>query len=401
MLASLSDIDWQLIATATLTAVFGIDAMYFAIAAIGLNVQFGYAGLLNFGQAGFMACGAYAIGMTAHYWQISFWWGIPMAIGYATVFGLIMGIPTLRLRSDYLAIVTIALAELVRLVVRSVTFKKYFNGSDGINGFGKTFTETTPFNPSGEYSLWPFDDSVNWLGRVLLLVIFATASVMIGRMIADRLRRSNRELRLLLPVVVFALVLVGAKQTEYGGLGFKSLIVGWFVVFVLGGLVYMLMRSPWGRVLKGIREDEEAVRSLGKNIYSYKLQALILGGAIATFSGMMFSLSRGSVQPDNYSRDVTFFVLTALVLGGLAKVTGSIVGSMLYWGISQFISVMLNELTRVWGGHIDIFGVPVISNSSQIGAYVQIALGLMLVLLMVFRPQGLFGNRKEMALDGR
>ena len=401
MLATFTDLNWQLIATATLTAVFGVDAMYFAIAAIGLNVQFGYAGLLNFGQAGFMACGAYAIGMTAHYWHISFWWGIPMAIAYATVFGLIMGIPTLRLRSDYLAIVTIALAELVRLIVRSVTFKKYFNGSDGINGFGDDFREKTPFNPSGRYSLWPFDDSVNLFGRVLLLVIFAGMSVMLGRMIADRFRGSNQALRLTLPFVVFGLVMVGAKQTEYGGLGFKSLIVGWLVVFVLGALVYMLMRSPWGRVLKGIREDEEAVRSLGKNIYSYKLQALILGGAIATFAGMMFSLSRGSVQPDNYSRDVTFFVLTALVLGGLAKVTGSIVGSMLYWGISQFISVFLNELTKVWGGHVDILGVRFINNPSQVGAYVQIALGLMLVLLMIFRPQGLFGNRKEMALDGR
>ena len=401
MLAAFTDIDWQLIATATLTAVFGVDAMYFAIAAIGLNVQFGYAGLLNFGQAGFMACGAYAIGMTAQYWQISFWWGSPMAIAYATVFGFIMGIPTLRLRSDYLAIVTIALAELMRLIVRSVTFKKYFNGSDGINGFGRTFTETTPFNPSGKYSLWPFDDNTNVFGRVLLLIIFAGMSVMLGRMIADRLRAGNRALRLTLPLVLFGLVMVGAKQTEYGGLGFKSLIVGWLVVFVLGALVYMLMRSPWGRVVKGIREDEEAVRSLGKNIYSYKLQALILGGAIATFAGMMFSLSRGSVQPDNYSRDVTFFVLTALVLGGLGKVTGSIVGPMLYWGVSQFISVFLNELTKVWGGKVEIFGFPLISNPSQVGAYVQVALGLMLVLLMVFRPQGLFGNRKEMALDGR
>jgi len=401
MLAAFTDINWQLIATATLTAVFGVDAMYFAIAAIGLNVQFGYAGLLNFGQAGFMACGAYAIGMTAHYWHISFWWGIPMAIAYATVFGLIMGIPTLRLRSDYLAIVTIALAELVRLIVRSVTFKKYFAGSDGINGFGKTFTEETPFNPSGKYSLWPFDDNANMFGRILLLLIFAGMSVMLGRMIAARLSAGNKALRMTLPLVVFGIVMVGAKQTEYGGLGFKSLIVGWLIVFVLGALVYMLMRSPWGRVVKGIREDEEAVRSLGKNIYSYKLQALILGGAIATFAGMMFSLSRGSVQPDNYSRDVTFFVLTALVLGGLGKVTGSIVGPMLYWGISQFISVFLNELTKVWGGHVDIFGVPVITNPSQVGAYVQIALGLMLIFLMVFRPQGLFGNRKEMALDGR
>lgn len=143
------------------------------------------------------------------------------------------------------------------------------------------------------------------------------------------------------------------------------------------------------------------MRALGKNVYSYKMQALILGGAIATFSGMMFSLSRGSVQPNNYSRDVTFYVLTALVLGGMAKVSGSIVGPMLFWGILQFVDVFLNELTKAWGGRVEIFGLPLITNSSHVGVYVQVVIGLMLVLLMVFRPQGLFGNRKEMALDGR
>ena len=115
--------DLENILRATLSAFFGVNAMYFAIAAIGLNVQFGYCGLLNFGQAGFMAAGAYAIGMTSQYFHISFWWGIPIALLYATIFGLIMGIPTLRLRADYLAIVTIALAECVRLLARSVTFK--------------------------------------------------------------------------------------------------------------------------------------------------------------------------------------------------------------------------------------------------------------------------------------
>jgi branched-chain amino acid transport system permease protein len=131
--------NWENIVRSTLSAFFGVDAMYYAIAAIGLNVQFGYAGLLNFGQAGFMAAGAYAVGQTTHYYHISFWWGIPIAIGYAIVFGLIIGIPTLRLRADYLAIVTIALAEVIRLLVRSVTFKERFGGSDGINGFAETF----------------------------------------------------------------------------------------------------------------------------------------------------------------------------------------------------------------------------------------------------------------------
>ena len=95
--------NWSNIFEATLSAFFGVNAMYYAIAAIGLNVQFGYTGLLNFGQAGFMACGAYGLGMTAHYFQISFWWGIAIGIGYAVVLGLIMGVPTLRLRADYLA----------------------------------------------------------------------------------------------------------------------------------------------------------------------------------------------------------------------------------------------------------------------------------------------------------
>ena len=126
--------------------------------------------------------------------------------------------------------------------------------------------------------------------------------------------------------MLFAIIMLAVKQTEYDGLSFKSLVVGWIVAAIVGVFVFMLMRSPWGRVIKGIREDEDAVRSLGKNVYSYKMQALLLGGVIATFSGIMFSLSRGSVQPDNYSRDVTFYVLTALVLGGLAKVSGSIVG---------------------------------------------------------------------------
>src|SRR5690606_27047367 len=113
----------------TAQAFFGIDAMYYAIAAIGLNVQFGYAGLLNFGQVGFMMCGAYGLGLTAEYFDISMWWGIPLAIVLGVGLGLVMGIPTLRLRADYLAMATIAIAEIIRLFVRSVSFRSVFGGS--------------------------------------------------------------------------------------------------------------------------------------------------------------------------------------------------------------------------------------------------------------------------------
>ncbi len=398
-------LDWNNVAVASLSAFFGVNAMYYAIAAIGLNVQFGYAGLLNFGQAGFMACGAYALGMTSHYFGISLWWGILLGVVYAVGLGLIMGIPTLRLRADYLAIVTIALAEVVRLTVRSVSFKTYYNGSDGINGFAEEFRQVTPFNQSGRYELSPFADSVSTGGAIALWVAFVLTALLFGMMTAQKLK--SRKSWPLVPVwlasaaAYLGLLLAISTKLIYPGLQFKSITVGWVIVAILGWLVWLLMRSPWGRVLKGIREDEEAVRSLGKSVYSYKMQALILGGVIATFAGMMLSLDRGSVQPDNYSRDVTFFVLTALVLGGAAKVSGSIVGPMLFWGVLAFTDVFLNELYKAWGNNISIFGIELIASPSQIGQFQQMLVGAMLILLMVFRPQGLFGNRKEMALDGR
>ena len=155
-----------------------------------------------------------------------------------------MGIPTLRLRADYLAIVTIAAAEIVRLIVRSVKFKDVFGGTDGINDFSGEFRQARhrPRLRAGRHV------------RVLVVHVHRARAV-------DADRRLGR----------------------------------WSRIF--GTLVYVLMQSPWGRVLKAIREDETAVRSLGKNVYSYKMQSLILGGVIGTFSGMIFALDRGSCSP--------------------------------------------------------------------------------------------------------
>jgi branched-chain amino acid transport system permease protein len=333
--------DWGSIFGNAIRAFVGTDAVYFALAAIGLNVQFGYTGLLNFGQAAFMACGAYGLGMTAQYFGVSFWWGLPIGLVYVLVLGLIVGIPTLRLRADYLAIVTIATAEIVRLVVRSVRFKEYFGGSDGINQFSQAYRDLSPFDPSATYGIAPF---------------------------------------------------------RFTGYTLSTLLPGWVLVGVVSAFVWSLMRSPWGRVVKAIREDEDAVRSLGKNVYLYKMQSLIIGGVIGMLAGVVFSLDRGSVQPDNYSRDVTFYVLTALVLGGIAKVSGSVVGSMLFWFIFVFVDNVMRELTA--SGPLKAAGVTVIE-STQVGPVAYMLVGLGLMLLMVLRPQGLFGNRKEMTLDAR
>ena len=261
--------DWNQIFQNTVRAAVGVDAIYFAIAALGLNVQFGYTGLLNFGQAAFMACGSYGLGMTAQYFGISLWLGIPLGIVFVIILSLLVGIPTLRLRADYLAIVTIATAEIVRLFVRSVKFNKLFGGTEGISNFSRQYRELSPFEPGATYGVAPF---------------------------------------------------------KFSGYTLITIVVGWTLVAIFSFVVWQLMRSPWGRVIKGIREDEDAVRSLGKNVYAYKMQSLIIGGIIGMFAGMVLALDRGSVQPDNYSRDVTFYVLTALVLGGIAKVSGSVFG---------------------------------------------------------------------------
>ncbi len=333
--------DWIKIFENTLRASVGIDSAYFALAALGLNVQFGYTGLLNFGQVAFMACGSYGLGMTAQYFGVGFWWGIPLGLFFVVILALLVGIPTLRLRADYLATVTIAAAEIVRLFLRSVSFKKYFGGSDGINNFSREYRDLSPFKSGTIYGFRPF---------------------------------------------------------LFSGYSLFTLIVAWVLVALFSLLVWQLMRSPWGRVLKGIREDEDAVRSLGKNVYAYKMQSLVIGGCIGMFSGMVFALDRGSVQPDNYSRDVTFFVLTALILGGIAKVSGSVFGSMLFWVLIVFSDNFLRELTR--DGPLRIAGVTIL-RGYQVGPVTVMLVGLGLILLMTFRPQGIFGNRREMALDGR
>jgi len=138
--------DWGSIVRFSISACIGPDAIIYALAAIGLNVHFGYTGLLNFGQAGFMAIGAYGMGVAVVFFKTSFWLGIGAGVLTAVVLALILGIPTLRLRADYLAIVTIAASEIIRLTVRSVYFAPETGGSFGLQNFGNSFYELDPFH---------------------------------------------------------------------------------------------------------------------------------------------------------------------------------------------------------------------------------------------------------------
>jgi ABC-type branched-subunit amino acid transport system permease subunit len=114
---------------------FGPSAIIVCLAAIGLNIHFGYTGLLNFGQAGFMAVAGYGLASMVVTWHQSFWVGVLVAILLCVILALLLGIPTLRLRADYLAIVTIAAAEILRFVIGASSLRKYFGGQDGLQQY--------------------------------------------------------------------------------------------------------------------------------------------------------------------------------------------------------------------------------------------------------------------------
>ena len=165
-------------------------------------------------------------------------------------------------------------------------------------------------------------------------------------------------------------------------------IVAWGLVALAAFTVFMLMKSPWGRTLKGIREDEDAARSLGKNVFVFKMQALVFGGLLGSLAGVMFILPR-SLQPGNYATTLTFFVWAILLLGGAATIWGPIVGSMVFW-----VSLSLTQgllFGAIEAGYADFM---TISQAAQIRF---ILVGLVVMLLVIFRPQGFFGNKKELS----
>jgi neutral amino acid transport system permease protein len=330
-------VDWtQILTNAALSSV-GVEAIVYALAAIGLNVHFGYTGLLNFGQAGFMAVAAYGLATSVARFDLPFLVGILVGLLGAVVLALLLGAPTLRLRADYLAIVTIAAAEIIRLMVRSVSLRDYFGGSDGLQAFSGPFFELNPY-PPGQYGL----------GRLLF---------------------NERD--------------------------FWVLTVGWVLVVLASLVVFGLMRSPWGRVLKAIREDEDAVRSLGKNVYAYKMQSLIIGGVLGSLGGFVYSLGRASVQPDLYGTEITFFAYTVLILGGAARVLGPVVGAVIFWALLSLTDNVLNQ--AIDAGYVS----STIISKVEVGQVRFMLVGLALMLLMIYRPQGIFGDKREIALDAR
>jgi branched-chain amino acid transport system permease protein len=154
-----------------------------------------------------------------------------------------------------------------------------------------------------------------------------------------------------------------------------------------------LVRSPWGRVVKAIREDENAVRSLGKNVYAFKMQSLMVGGVIGALAGILFALARQSVAPDSLATVFTFSLYVILVMGGAARVAGPIIGAILFFFLYGFVDVALRQ--AIGAGHIDFLV------ANEVGIVRQMLVGVGLMALMVFRPQGIIGDKREVAVSVR
>jgi len=381
-----------------------------ALAVIGLNIHFGFTGLLNIGQSAFMLLGAYGFAVTTKegipslgidpLTFTSLVAGVVVGLLMAFVFALVLGVPTLKLRGDYLAIVTISAAEILRYVGRSVGYSKLTNltgGSQGIPGsqYRDPFTDLSPFGTGGttilEFNYSDVADGATWV-RVLgwlVVIALAVAFVQVARRrigLAGAARSVTMAVTGVLALLGL-LFLVPVTNQNTGVDGWWVTVVAWSLA-VLGTLVVLVLaKSPWGRALRGVREDEDAMRSLGKNVFAIKMQALIIGGLFGALGGMMYVLP-STVQPDSLGRTLTFFCYTALLLGGAAAIWGPIIGSIVFYAGRIFVI----SFTQTY--------VPdSVMNSQEATQFAYIVVGVALMLLVIFRPQGILGDKRELRFN--
>jgi branched-chain amino acid transport system permease protein len=301
----------------------GVLATTYGVFALGIQLNVGTTGIFNFGQAGFMAVGSYAMGILVVRADLSFWVAMALGIGVAVVAALLVGLPSLRLRADYFAISTLAFSEIVRYVA---------DNWDGLTG--------------GNLGLFGYTDS------------WTEASARID----GWLERLGVAPRFLLPLLLVNLALL----------------------LVLALIVVLLVRSPWGRVLRAVREDEDAARALGKNTFAYKLQSLSLAAGLASIAGYMLAINISILSPANFDPVLTAYGYVIVILGGLGSYLGVVLGS--------FFLLFLLEATRY-------LELPL--SDARVAALRFMIVGLVLMALVVFRPQGLFGKREELTLRAR
>jgi branched-chain amino acid transport system permease protein len=295
---------------------FLIQALIFAVVCLGLNLQWGYTGLFNIGVSGFYLVGAYTFAILCGppYLTHLGGYGLPYIVGVlgamiaSGLVAFIVGIPTLRLREDYLAIVTIGIGTVLQLVALNTS--SLTGGSQGATSIPRPLPE-------------------------MFQSVFGRNLLMLGLMVVTVL------------VIYFALE--------------------------------AMVRSPWGRVLKAIREDEEAASSLGKNPFVFRLQSFVIGSMIMGLGGALNASFIGFISPEDFLPILTFQIWTMLIVGGSGNNRGAVLGAVLMWAVWTLSGSVAQVLLPA--------GLQVKGGAAQI-----ILIGLVLMLTLVFRPRGLIGE---------
>lgn len=296
---------------------FASVALIFAVVVLGLNLQWGSTGLFNAGVVGFYAIGAYAfailtapprpelIGNFGLPWLV----GLAGAMAASAVAALLIGVATLKLRDDYLAIATFGIASTIQLLALN---------ADPLTG-GAMGIASVP-NPVRGLFASPILNNLCYLGLVMAIV---------------------------------AIVYAGLQR---------------------------IVASPWGRVLKAIREDEIAAHTLGKDVSLFRLQAFVLGSMLMGLGGALYVGFVGFVSPSDFMPILTFQIWTMLIIGGSGNNKGAIIGAVIVWGLWSLI------------GAVTASAVPA-QYQAYGGALQALVIGLILVLTLLLRPRGLVGER--------
>jgi neutral amino acid transport system permease protein len=366
-----------------------ISTALFALFALGLNLQWGFTGLINFGHIAFMTLGAYTTVLLSLK-------GVPLPIAaaagaiVAALLGLIIGFATLRLREDYLGIVTIGTGELIRLVVNNQELPvgdTWISGAFGVQSY--------PIPLSTEPNLFIRLVMIGLL-TLLAAVTFFTLwqwirTTQISRTTDLGKRTTSKQeflsrlvVGIILGVLATAIYISGViglyNYNPKAGLMLVLLLVLAFVYWRLE----ILVRSPWGRILKAIREDEEIPKALGKNVFWYKLQSLMLGGAVAGLAGAFFAWQLSAIYPDNFQPQITFDTWIMVILGGSGNNVGTILGAVIFFAYDALTREVLPRI------------VPL--DEARLGAFRIMVIGLILMILMIWRPQGILGKKEELTL---
>ncbi|MDS1141592.1 high-affinity branched-chain amino acid ABC transporter permease LivM [Pusillimonas sp. SM2304] len=279
---------------------------------LGLNIVVGFAGLLDLGFVGFYAVGAYTYALLYHWAGWGFWEALPFAGGIAALFGFLLGFPVLRLRGDYLAIVTLGFGEIIRLLL--INLYSLTGGPDGISGIPKPTVFGFPMARRAPEGVTTFHDLVGWN--------FSTQDVIVY---------------LYLMALCLALI----------------------TLFVSNRVI----RMPIGRAWEALREDEIACRSLGLNPTRIKLSAFTMGAMFAGFGGAFFAARQGLVNPESFTFIESALILAIVVLGGMGSQVGVI--------LAAIVLTVVPEIAR------------------EFAEYRMLIFGLVMVLMMMWRPQGL------------